>query len=599
MPPDAGLPRPPDPRYVADRLRELLEALDRRPPLDGSELVAERHRLGATNLADYLALRRHDLHDLRGRLARLGLSSLGRSEPHVRSTLEATHRAGAALAGRPAPHVDASGFDDGPRALAANTEAVLGPEPAGRRVRIMVTLPSAAADDGGALVGSLLAAGMDCARINTAHDDPDAWHRMIAGVRAAARNAGRPCAVVADLPGPELRTGPMVPGPRALRIRPGKDEIGRVVAPAVVVLTRGTLAGPGADSTVVPVEGDLVDDLTAGDEVALVDARGKARSLQVLDVGDGWVKASVDRTTWLRTGGELRRVSSGAGSTGRIGMLPPRDVAIRLADGDHLVLRADAAPSRPASAGEVASIGCTIPAVLGSVAVGDRVEFDDGAIGGVVVRAGGGSVVVEISRGGRLRAEKGICLPDSDLPLEALGPDDLLALDAIGTAVDAVAPSFVRRPADVHDLHCELASRKVSPGVLLKIETPLAFANLPELLIAAMRSDRCGVMIARGDLAIEAGYERTAELQEEILWACEAAHLPVVRAAPVLEGLAKAGRPSGAEVTDAAAETRAECVMLNAGPHVVAAVEVLDDVLSRMTAHQEKERTLLRQLRPW
>jgi hypothetical protein len=75
-------------------------------------------------------------------------------------------------------------------------------------------------------------------------------------------------------------------------------------------------------------------------------------------------------------------------------------------------------------------------------------------------------------------------------------------------------------------------------------------------------------MIARGDLAVEAGNERTAELQEEILWACEAAHLPVVWATQVLEDLAKTGRPSRAEVTDAAMATRAESVMLNRGPYV-------------------------------
>jgi len=67
-----------------------------------------------------------------------------------------------------------------------------------------------------------------------------------------------------------------------------------------------------------------------------------------------------------------------------------------------------------------------------------------------------------------------------------------------------------------------------------------------------MQTGRFGVMIARGDLAVECGFERLAEVQEEILWICEAAHTPVVRATQVLESLAKKGMPSRAEVTDTA-----------------------------------------------
>jgi pyruvate kinase len=104
-------------------------------------------------------------------------------------------------------------------------------------------------------------------------------------------------------------------------------------------------------------------------------------------------------------------------------------------------------------------------------------------------------------------------------------------------------------------------------------------------------------MIARGDLAVECGYQRLAEVQEEILWICEAAHVPVIWATQVLETLAKKGTPSRSEITDAAMGERAECVMLNKGPYAVASVRVLADILKRMQAHQEKKRSMLRQLR--
>ena len=136
-------------------------------------------------------------------------------------------------------------------------------------------------------------------------------------------------------------------------------------------------------------------------------------------------------------------------------------------------------------------------------------------------------------------------------------------------------------------------------GLVLKIETEAAFTRLPEILLHAMRSQRVGVMIARGDLAVEVGYERLAELQEEILWLCEAAHMPVIWATEVLDHLARTGQPSRAEVTDAAMAQRAECVMLNKGPHLDTAIVVLDDILRRMSGHQRKKTALLRPLRSW
>jgi pyruvate kinase len=133
-------------------------------------------------------------------------------------------------------------------------------------------------------------------------------------------------------------------------------------------------------------------------------------------------------------------------------------------------------------------------------------------------------------------------------------------------------------------------------GLILKIETRKAFDNLPNLILAAMRTRSLGIMIARGDLAVECGYQRLAEIQEEILWICEAAHVPVIWATQVLETLAKKGMPSRSEVTDAAMGERAECVMLNKGPYVVTAVSVLADILTRMQAHQNKKQSMLREL---
>ncbi|HXW61420.1 MAG TPA: pyruvate kinase [Candidatus Acidoferrales bacterium] len=157
--------------------------------------------------------------------------------------------------------------------------------------------------------------------------------------------------------------------------------------------------------------------------------------------------------------------------------------------------------------------------------------------------------------------------------------------------------SFVRKQEDVHQLQRRLADfGGEGLGIILKIETREGFEQLPRLLLAAMRSRAVGIMIARGDLAIECGYQRLAEVQEEILWISEAAHMPVIWATQVLESLAKTGVPSRSEITDAAMDERAECVMLNKGPYIVTAVRILDDILRRMQSHQEKKRSMLRKL---
>ena len=114
-----------------------------------------------------------------------------------------------------------------------------------------------------------------------------------------------------------------------------------------------------------------------------------------------------------------------------------------------------------------------------------------------------------------------------------------------------------------------------------------------------MHSGAVGVMIARGDLAVESGFARLAEVQEEILWLAEAAHLPTIWATQVLETLATTGMSTRAEITDAAMGVRAECVMLNKGPYIVTAIRTLDDILRRMQEHRHKRVALLRQLRAW
>jgi pyruvate kinase len=246
-------------------------------------------------------------------------------------------------------------------------------------------------------------------------------------------------------------------------------------------------------------------------------------------------------------------------------------------------------------------LSTTLPEIFDNIEEGHQIFFDDGKIGGVVRQADPEEMTVEITQaeigGSRLMNEKGINLPDTVLSLPSLTDADYGHLPFASKYADIVGYSFVRKSEDVEELQAELKRLgRLDIGIVLKIETKESFENLPELLLTAMRSPKVGVMIARGDLAVEIGFERTAEVQEEILWICEAAHVPGIWATQVLEKLAKKGLATRAEITDAAMSSRAECVMLNKGPYVVDAVSTLNDILQRMAYHQCKRKGYLRPL---
>jgi len=563
----------------------------------------------ARNLAHYIGLRHHDIRPLQEKLAQLGLSSLGRAEAHVMATLDAVLTAVHGLAGRTWQHLPrALDFVEGNRLLREHTETLLGPSPGNRAVRIMVTMPSEAASDY-QLVRELVARGMDCMRINCSYDGRSAWVAMAEHLKHAKRELGKNCRLSMDLAGPKLRVGPMEAGPEVIKIRPQRDVTGTVLKPARICLVPETHVGEVAsaeESVLIPVAAGDLTSLRTGDQIEFTDARGSSRRIVVTGTTGERVEAECVRTSYLASGMELRRT----GGVLRVGRLPALDQPIVLKKGDSVVLSNKLRFGRGPEVTEdgrvrrPATINCTIPEILGDIKAGERVWFDDGKIGGVIKTVADSEATIEITHAGeagsKLRSNKGINLPESDLSIASLTPKDIEDLQVVAEQADIVGMSFVRSPGDVEALEAQLARLgRPDIGIMLKIETRQAFDNLPLLVLAAMRRPAAGVMIARGDLAVECGYERMAEIQEEILWVCEAAHMPVVWATQVLESLAKTGLPSRAEITDAAMGERAECVMLNKGPHLCDAVEALDDILQRMQDHQVKKSAMLRKLKRW
>ncbi|HEU0282949.1 MAG TPA: pyruvate kinase [Gallionella sp.] len=224
-----------------------------------------------------------------------------------------------------------------------------------------------------------------------------------------------------------------------------------------------------------------------------------------------------------------------------------------------------------------------------------------GEIGAVVEALNDDGALLRITHarelGARLGPEKGLNFPDTDLQLPALTDKDRADLACVAKHADIVGYSFVQSAEDMEQLLAALDEHRASKiGIIAKIETRLALNNLPEIIVRGAGRHPFGVMIARGDLAVEVGYEKLAETQEEIMWLCEAAHVPVIWATQVLESLVKQNIPTRAEVTDAAMAERAECIMLNKGPFVLDAIDVLDHLVARMQSHQTKKTARMRTL---
>jgi pyruvate kinase len=500
-----------DPRPLLEQMIALRSAV-----LEQSEKCFENVRSSisrlefvdsARNLTCYLALRNRDLRSLQVALTRWGLSSLGRSEARVQPTLDAVTRtlstlAGADTEGMPA-YPDEEAVHKASQLLQQQAELLFGKTKPDRETRIMVTLPSEAAEDLPWLK-RLLEAGIECVRINCAHDDPSVWQGMLTSLRAAERELGlaEPVRVLMDLGGPKIRTQ-----------RPEKQE------------------------------------------------------KKLYEIGD----------KLLLTGLELDELQKRRGKK-------------REKKGKRLPV-----------------VGCSLPAAVERLNINDVVYIDDGQIGARVLERTPLGVVIQIhqapAKGRRIRSGKGLNFPDTDFELPALTEKDKQDLGFVVQHADMIGYSFVRTEADVALLLAEVAQRLAaggkSPALVLKIETKQAVRDLPALIVAAAGKLPTAVMIARGDLAVEIGFARTAEMQEEILWLCEAAHVPVIWATQVLDDLAHEGSPTRAEVTDAAMAGRAECVMLNKGPHIVDAVELLATVLRRMQGHQYKKSPQLRVLHAW
>ena len=329
-----------------------------------------------------------------------------------------------------------------------------------------------------------------------------------------------------------------------------------------------------------------------------------------------------DLTTWTKMVETIKKVREESGKalkiymnlsgpkirTSKIEILGKKGkikTGINVRVGEHIILTSRKTLGRKSTFGdrnqqlEKAEIGVLHEQVIRDVRVNDVVLFDDGMIKSIVVAKSDSEIQLVITDcyKSRLSSNKGINLPDTKLNLPALTKGDIELLPFVCQHADIVGYSFVRSGDDVKQLYQQLELLKAEHlGVVFKIENQEAFENLPHILLEGMRRNKIGVMIARGELAVEIGFDRISEVQSQILWLCEAAHVPVIWATQVLDNLAKTGIPTRAEISDAALGAHAECIMLNKGPYIIEAIKVLKNILVRMEAHSFKKKNSLRAL---
>lgn len=463
--------------------------------------VNEQYRLSAINLYRYLLVRSHDLRKYHDDLTELGLSGIRTSEGYVYKNIANVLRLIKLIQGEvwmPDEDLSIIGFRKSRKLLKQHTDNLFGKAKNKRKTRIMVTIPSEAADDL-KMIKKFVASGMEIARINMSHDGKDVWDKMIENIKKVAADKNKEVKIFMDISGPKIRTGTI------------KSQ-GKKKKPSYITLSRNDRLFISRN----PVPGENARETKANKII-------------------------------------------------------------------HPAL-----------------ISITTPEILENIKKGEHIFFDDGKIESKVTKVSEDGVMVRIINDSKkpikLKAEKGVNLPDSSLSLNSLTQKDLEDLEFAADKADILGYSFVRNIEDIKILRNELDKYKKSPAIVLKIENKKAFENLPLLLLEGMKFSNLGIMIARGDLMVEIGEERIAEVQDQILWICEAAHIPVIWATQVFESLAKNGQASRAEVTDAAKSTRAECVMLNKGPYINKAIKKLSNILIRMEKHTSKKKSKMRPL---
>lgn len=221
--------------------------------------------------------------------------------------------------------------------------------------------------------------------------------------------------------------------------------------------------------------------------------------------------------------------------------------------------------------------------VMKSLNEGDRILLNDGKIEMVVDSVKKDRVVATVVRGNEIWSRRGFNLPDTEIVTSVLTDKDKVDLEyALTKDPDWVAISFVQRPEDIAEVRDFIVARTSHPvKIIAKIERPNAVERITE--IAAVAD---GIMIARGDLAVEVPFEKLPAISRHIIRECRKMNKPVIMATQMLGTMVNSEFPTRAEITDVAntAYLRADSTMTSEettiGINPVNVIETMDKILS-------------------
>jgi pyruvate kinase len=228
--------------------------------------------------------------------------------------------------------------------------------------------------------------------------------------------------------------------------------------------------------------------------------------------------------------------------------------------------------------GDNSRVSISNPEIYSCLKAGVELLLDDGKVKLVVENNNGLSVDTRVLVGGKLSDHKGVNIPGAILPMSPLTKKDLKDLAfALNIGVDWIALSFVQRPGDVREARKLVAGQA---GILTKLEKPLAIDFLEEIVEL---SD--ALMVARGDLGVEAPPEDVPGLQKRIIRSARSKGKPVIVATQMLESMINSPTPTRAEASDVATAVfdGADAVMLSAetaaGSYPLEAISIMDRII--------------------
>ncbi len=261
------------------------------------------------------------------------------------------------------------------------------------------------------------------------------------------------------------------------------------------------------------------------------------------------------------------------------------DAPIHLTSGSKINIVGD-----PGKTSSNETIYVNYPAFATDIPVGSLIMMDDGDIELKAVKKTGNILECVVENEGILGSRKSVNIPSVKISLPSLTDKDRAFIRmAVENGVDFIAHSFVRSRQDVLDVQAVLDSYNSNIKIIAKIENQEGVENIDDIL-----ENVYGIMVARGDLAIEIPYEKVPGIQRMIITRCIISRKPVIIATQMLHSMITNPRPTRAEISDVANAiySQTDAVMLSGetanGKYPVEAVKTMTKVALEVEKNKEK-----------